>query len=65
MRGYPEEKVRENVLAEALDVIFIETLESISPEQVYELDTTDKYRRMLDDRRPVCPGTGKGLVRCH
>lgn len=41
-RGYPEEKVRENALAEALDVILIETLESFSPEQVYELDTTDK-----------------------
>jgi len=41
-RGYGEEKIRENALAEALDVILIETVDSFSPEQVYELDTTDK-----------------------
>jgi adenylate kinase len=41
-RGYGEEKIRENALAEALDVILIETVDSFSPEQIYELDTTDK-----------------------
>jgi adenylate kinase len=41
-RGYGEEKIRENALAEALDVILIETVDSYSPEQIYELDTTDK-----------------------
>jgi adenylate kinase len=41
-RGYREEKIRENALAEALDVILIETVDSYSPEQIYELDTTDK-----------------------
>jgi adenylate kinase len=41
-RGYGEEKIRENALAEALDVILIETVDLFSPEQVYELDTTDK-----------------------
>ncbi len=40
-RGYGEGKVRENALAEALDVVLVETLELFSPEQVYELDTTD------------------------
>jgi adenylate kinase len=42
VRGYGEEKIRENALAEALDVILIETVDSYSPEQIYELDTTDK-----------------------
>jgi len=41
-RGYGGEKIRENALAEALDVILIETVDSFSPEQIYELDTTDK-----------------------
>ncbi len=41
-RGYGEEKIRENALAEALDVILIETVDSYPPEQIYELDTTDK-----------------------
>jgi adenylate kinase len=41
-RGYSEAKISENTLAETIDVILIETLENFSPEQVYELDTTDK-----------------------
>jgi adenylate kinase len=41
-RGYSEAKISENTLAEAIDVVLIETLENFSPEQVYELDTTDK-----------------------
>ncbi|MDD1710591.1 MAG: adenylate kinase family protein [Methanoregulaceae archaeon] len=41
-RGYTDKKIRENALAEALDVILIETVDLFSPEQVYELDTTDK-----------------------
>ena len=40
-RGYPEAKVTENVEAEALDVILIETLEDYQDEQVLEIDTTD------------------------
>ena len=49
-RGYGEEKVRENTLAEALDVVLVETLELFSPEQVYELDTTDKTIQECTDR---------------
>lgn len=49
-RGYGEEKVRENALAEALDVVLVETLEIFSPEQVYELDTTDKTIQECSDR---------------
>ena len=41
-RGYGQEKIRENALAEALDVILIETVDLFSPDQIYELDTTDK-----------------------
>jgi adenylate kinase len=37
-RGYPREKVAENVEAEALDVILIESIESGA--EVYEIDTT-------------------------
>lgn len=40
-RNYPEEKVAENVEAEALDVILIETLEEHPDEHVLEVDTTD------------------------
>lgn len=48
-RGYGADKVRENALAEALDVILIETLDYFLPEQVYELDTTDKIIRECAD----------------
>ncbi len=48
-RNYPPEKIRENMEAEALDVILIETLELIDPRQVYELDTTDKSVRECCD----------------
>ena len=39
-RGYPEEKIRENLEAEALDVILIETTDAFASEQIYEIDTT-------------------------
>jgi adenylate kinase len=39
-RGYPDEKIRENVEAEALDVILVETLEIHPPGQIIEIDTT-------------------------
>jgi adenylate kinase len=40
-RGYRPGKIDENVEAEALDVILIETLEEQSPSSVLEIDTTD------------------------
>jgi adenylate kinase len=40
-RNYTPEKVAENVEAEALDVILIETLEEHPDEHVLEVDTTD------------------------
>ncbi|MDD4567773.1 MAG: AAA family ATPase, partial [Methanoculleus chikugoensis] len=40
-RNYPAEKVAENVEAEALDVILIETLEEHPGEHVLEVDSTE------------------------
>lgn len=39
-RGYSAAKVKENVLAEALDTILIETVECHSDDEILELDTT-------------------------
>lgn len=39
-RGYNEEKIRENIEAEALDVILIETLEIHQPDTIIEIETT-------------------------
>ena len=39
-RGYSEEKIRENLEAEALDIILCETVDAFEPEQIYEIDTT-------------------------
>ncbi len=41
-RSYPREKIAENVEAEALDVILIETLEMHPGDAIYELDTTER-----------------------
>ena len=49
LRDYPPAKIRENVEAEALDVILIETLEEHHGSQIYELDTTDKDIRECAD----------------
>ncbi|MEN6512910.1 adenylate kinase family protein [Methanoculleus sp.] len=49
-RNYPREKVAENVEAEALDVILIETLEGHPDEHVLELDTTDLSTGECADR---------------
>ncbi|MCU0852651.1 MAG: adenylate kinase family protein [Thermoplasmata archaeon] len=38
-KGWDEKKVRENVEAEAVDVVLIETLENVP--EVFEIDTTD------------------------
>lgn len=39
-RSYPPEKLRENLEAEAVDVILIEATESLGKDKVYEIDTT-------------------------
>ncbi len=40
MRGYHPEKVAENVEAEMLDVVLVESLEDHTPEKIYEIDAT-------------------------
>jgi adenylate kinase len=42
LRKYREEKIRENAEAEALDAILIETDEAFEPDQILEIDTTDR-----------------------
>jgi adenylate kinase len=42
MRKYRERKIRENAEAEALDVCLIETVEDFEPDQILEIDTTEK-----------------------
>jgi len=49
-RGYSETKVKENLEAEALDVILIETVESFATEQIYEIDTTNIDEKEVADR---------------
>jgi len=39
-RGYPEDKVAENVEAEAVDIVLLEALDSAPPGGVHEIDTT-------------------------
>lgn len=39
-RGYRTEKVAENVEAEMLDVLLVESLEEHAPEKIYEIDAT-------------------------
>ena len=64
-RGYSAEKIRENAEAEALDVILIETADSFSAEQIYEIDTTsidsetaaDQILAFAEDRIPASFGT--------
>jgi adenylate kinase len=49
-RGYPSEKIQENVEAEALDIILQETVERFSDDQIYEIDSTEAEIRTLADR---------------
>jgi adenylate kinase len=48
-RGYSEEKVRENVEAELLDVCLVEAIESLGSERVCEVDTTGKTPQEVVD----------------
>jgi len=46
-RGWPDEKIRENMEAEAVDVILIETIESCK--KVFEVDTTGMKPKEASD----------------
>jgi adenylate kinase len=41
-RGYPQDKIRENSLAEALDTILVEAVGSLGEKNIVEIDTTSK-----------------------
>ncbi|HTX43344.1 MAG TPA: adenylate kinase family protein [Methanocella sp.] len=57
-RGWSEAKVRENVEAEALDVILVEALEA--HKKVYEIDTTNMTPMQVRDAVvEIIKGTGK------
>jgi len=64
-RNYPEEKIAENVEAEALDVILIETLEEHPGEHVLEVDATalsvsavaDRIEQFIQKERPSSYGS--------
>ncbi|MBP7410113.1 adenylate kinase family protein [Methanoculleus sp. 10] len=64
-RNYPEEKIAENVEAEALDVILIETLEEHPGEHVLEVDATalsvsavaDRIEQFIRGERPSSYGS--------
>lgn len=67
-RGYSEEKIRENLEAEALDVILVEAVESCS--RVDEIDTTnrspeevaDLVKRIIKGEMRLPPGQVDWLV---
>ena len=59
MRKYRKEKIRENAEAEALDVCLIETVEDFDPDQILEVDTTE---RKVAECADIIGGFRKGTV---
>jgi adenylate kinase len=49
-RKYRKAKIRENTEAEAIDVCLVETVEKFRPEQILELDTTDRDATYCTDQ---------------
>ncbi len=74
-RKYRKKKIQENADAEALDVCLIETVEKFSPDQILELDTTDRdaascadqIERFVRDEIPAGFGTidWSGFLEVH
>jgi adenylate kinase len=64
VRGYSSEKMRENIEAEALDIILWEAVDMHGIEKVYEIDTTrlrpgaatDLFLKALDGKISLRPG---------
>jgi adenylate kinase len=57
-RNYSEKKIRENVEAEALDIILQETVERFRDEQIYEIDTTScGLMELTEEAEKVIQGT--------
>ena len=59
-RNYPEEKVKENVLSEILDVCLLASITRFGDERVHEIDTTNKkLREVVDEVSKVIEGKVK------
>ena len=57
-RGYSDEKVRENVEAELLDVSLVEAIESLGPDLVCEADTTGRTpKKTVDEVLGIVEGS--------
>jgi adenylate kinase len=61
-RGYSDEKIRENVEAELLDVPLVEAIEVLGPDRVCEVDTTG---RTPDETADGALGIVEGLLPCR
>jgi len=62
-RGYIEEKIRENLMAEALDVCLSEAISAYGRGRVHEIDCTDKApREIVDEMIEVLEGRLKPMV---
>lgn len=65
-RGYSEEKIRENVEAELLDVPLVEAIEALGPDLVCEADTTGRTpEETVDEALGIVEGSmpcRRGLV---
>jgi adenylate kinase len=61
-RGYSDEKIRENVEAELLDVPLVEAIEALGPDLVCEADTT---RRTLEETAAEAHGIIEGSMPCR
>ncbi len=59
-RGYPEKKIKENVEAEILDVILVNSIGLFGYEKVYEIDTSGKEIKEIIDEILKILKLGKG-----
>jgi adenylate kinase len=56
-RGFPAEKVRENVEAELLDICLVDAIGALGPGRVCEVDTTDRTpREVVDEVASIISG---------
>jgi len=62
-RGYGEEKIRENLMAETLDVCLLEAISAYGREKVHEIDCTRKTpREVVEEIVDVLEGRRKPTV---
>ncbi len=60
-KGWQESKLRENLEAEAVDTIIIETMEKYSEDKIFEIDTTnEKPTKIVERILEIVNGNAKG-----